>query len=155
MKLHLQTEIISSSPTPKQLLLFRRSLSIPDSHWVWCSELSSGLYSIIRDIHPWWWRQHVPLKRRSTIILHGSTTQKTALLSFHFPSAITWPRQTPPPFSSYAKDTAINCPAATSCSPNQHHIMLSFVQPLWVRPTLTVKSYVGKLSARSYTDTRS
>jgi len=27
----------------------------------------------------WWWRQYVPLKRRSTIILHGSTTQKTAL----------------------------------------------------------------------------
>jgi hypothetical protein len=24
-------------------------------------------------------KQHVPLKRRSTIILHGSTTQKTAL----------------------------------------------------------------------------
>jgi hypothetical protein len=32
---------------------------------VWCSELSSGLYC--------------RLKRRSTIILHGSTTQKTAL----------------------------------------------------------------------------
>jgi hypothetical protein len=29
--------------------------------------------------HPWWWRQHVPLKRRSTIILHGSTSQKTIL----------------------------------------------------------------------------
>jgi hypothetical protein len=28
---------------------------------------------------PWWWRQYVPLKRRSTINLHGSTTQKTAL----------------------------------------------------------------------------
>jgi hypothetical protein len=27
----------------------------------------------------WWWRQHVPLKRRSTIILHGSTSQKTNL----------------------------------------------------------------------------
>jgi len=26
-----------------------------------------------------WWRQYAPLKRRSTIILHGSTTQKTAL----------------------------------------------------------------------------
>jgi hypothetical protein len=31
------------------------------------------------DDHPWWWRQHVPLKRRSTIILHGSTSQKTIL----------------------------------------------------------------------------
>jgi hypothetical protein len=29
--------------------------------------------------HPWWWRQHVHLKRRSTIILHGSTSQKTIL----------------------------------------------------------------------------
>jgi hypothetical protein len=29
--------------------------------------------------HPWWWRQYAPLKRRSTIILHGSITQKTAL----------------------------------------------------------------------------
>jgi hypothetical protein len=26
-----------------------------------------------------WWRQHVPLKRRSTIILHGSISQKTTL----------------------------------------------------------------------------
>jgi hypothetical protein len=30
-------------------------------------------------IHPWWWRQYAPLKRRSTIILHGSTSQKTIL----------------------------------------------------------------------------
>jgi hypothetical protein len=29
--------------------------------------------------HTWWWRQYVPLKRRSTIILHGSTSQKTIL----------------------------------------------------------------------------
>jgi hypothetical protein len=29
--------------------------------------------------HPWWWRQYTPLKRRSTIILHGSITQKTTL----------------------------------------------------------------------------
>jgi hypothetical protein len=28
--------------------------------------------------HPWW-RQYVPLKRRSTIILHGSTSHKTIL----------------------------------------------------------------------------
>jgi hypothetical protein len=34
-------------------------------------------FSRIRD--PWWWRQYTPLKRRSTIILHGSITQKTAL----------------------------------------------------------------------------
>jgi hypothetical protein len=31
------------------------------------------------ELHPWWWRQHVPLERRSTIILHGSTSQKTIL----------------------------------------------------------------------------
>jgi hypothetical protein len=29
--------------------------------------------------HPWWWRQYAPLKRRSTIILHDSTSQKTIL----------------------------------------------------------------------------
>jgi hypothetical protein len=29
--------------------------------------------------HPWWWRQYAPLKRRSTIILHCSTSQKTIL----------------------------------------------------------------------------
>jgi hypothetical protein len=28
---------------------------------------------------PWWWRQYAPLKRQSTIILHGSTSQKTSL----------------------------------------------------------------------------
>jgi hypothetical protein len=43
---------------------------------VWCSELSSGLYCRVKW---WWWRQYAPLNRRSTIILHGSTTQKTAL----------------------------------------------------------------------------
>jgi hypothetical protein len=29
--------------------------------------------------HPWWWRQYAPLKRWSTIILHGSISQKTIL----------------------------------------------------------------------------
>jgi hypothetical protein len=29
--------------------------------------------------HPWWWRQYAPLKHRLTIILHGSTSQKTIL----------------------------------------------------------------------------
>jgi hypothetical protein len=28
---------------------------------------------------PRWWKQYAPLKRRSTIILHGSTSQKTIL----------------------------------------------------------------------------
>jgi hypothetical protein len=55
---------------------------------VWCSELSSGLYCRVKRLstdvsavrtHPWWWRQYAPLKRRSTIILHGSITQNTAL----------------------------------------------------------------------------
>jgi hypothetical protein len=30
--------------------------------------------------HPWWWRQYAPLKRRSTIILHGSISQNTTLI---------------------------------------------------------------------------
>jgi hypothetical protein len=38
---------------------------------------------------PWWWRQHVPLKRRSTIILHGSTSQKT-ILNFILAAVRTW-----------------------------------------------------------------
>jgi hypothetical protein len=41
-----------------------------------------GSNSVRRPViltHPWWWRQYAPLKRRSTIILHGSTSQKTAL----------------------------------------------------------------------------
>jgi hypothetical protein len=33
------------------------------------------------ELSPWWWRQHVPLKRRLTIILYGSTSQKTNLNS--------------------------------------------------------------------------
>jgi hypothetical protein len=40
-------------------------------------EISSSHGSEYDD--PWWWRQYAPLKRRSTINLHGSTTQKTAL----------------------------------------------------------------------------
>jgi hypothetical protein len=36
-----------------------------------------------------WWRQHVPLKRRSTIILHGSTSQKT-ILNFILATLRTW-----------------------------------------------------------------
>jgi hypothetical protein len=48
---------------------------------VWCSELSSGMYCRVKCLstNPWWWRQYAPLKRRSTIILHGSTSQKTIL----------------------------------------------------------------------------
>jgi hypothetical protein len=64
------------------------------SKWVfWASYLSNGLSSYVRfqvltaasmksRIVFWdqgWWRQHAPLKRRSTIILHGSTSKKTIL----------------------------------------------------------------------------
>jgi hypothetical protein len=38
-----------------------------------------AVFWVISLTHPWWWRQYAPLKRRSTIILHGSITQKTAL----------------------------------------------------------------------------
>jgi hypothetical protein len=33
----------------------------------------TSVYIYFTRQYPWWWRQHVPLKRRSTIILHGST----------------------------------------------------------------------------------
>jgi hypothetical protein len=38
---------------------------------------------------PWWWRQYAPLKRRSTIILHGSTSKKT-ILNFILAAMRTW-----------------------------------------------------------------
>jgi hypothetical protein len=42
-----------------------------------------GRQSFYTAVHPrrqtWWWRQYAPLKRRSTIMLLGSITQKTAL----------------------------------------------------------------------------
>jgi hypothetical protein len=31
--------------------------------------------------HPWWWRQHVPLKRRSTVILRSSLMMEAARTS--------------------------------------------------------------------------
>jgi hypothetical protein len=42
-------------------------------------EVQNCLLGCTEMSHPLWWRQHVPLKRRSTIILHGSTSQKTIL----------------------------------------------------------------------------
>jgi hypothetical protein len=33
----------------------------------------------LQQQHLWGWRQYVPLNRRTTIILHGSTSQKTIL----------------------------------------------------------------------------
>jgi hypothetical protein len=54
---------------------------------------STNLWNVGRQLfytaHPWWWRQHVPLKRRSTIILHGSTFQKT-ILNFILAAVRTW-----------------------------------------------------------------
>jgi hypothetical protein len=38
---------------------------------------------------PWWWRQYAPLKRRSTIILHGNISQKT-ILNIIFAAVRTW-----------------------------------------------------------------
>jgi hypothetical protein len=58
---------------------------------VWSSDLYCGMYCHVKYCRPtfqryvlppsraWLWRQHVPLKRRSTIILHGSTSQNTNL----------------------------------------------------------------------------
>jgi hypothetical protein len=41
---------------------------------------SHGSEYDVQNCHQgWWWRQYVPQKRRSTIILHGSTSQKTIL----------------------------------------------------------------------------
>jgi hypothetical protein len=45
-------------------------------------EISSshgGEYDVQSCLPPWWWRQYAPLKRRSTIILHSSISQKTTL----------------------------------------------------------------------------
>jgi hypothetical protein len=54
-------------------------LKLKHSKAVWSSDLSS----------PWWWRQRVSLKRRSTFILHGSTSQKTNL-NFILAAVRTW-----------------------------------------------------------------
>jgi hypothetical protein len=51
------------------------------------AKCSDDLLSLLSS--PWWWRQHVPLKRRSTIILHGSTSQKTNL-NLILAAARTW-----------------------------------------------------------------
>jgi hypothetical protein len=48
--------------------------------------------SILRDDDPLWWRQHAPLKRRTIIILHGSTSQKT-ILNFILAAVRTWKLQ--------------------------------------------------------------
>jgi hypothetical protein len=79
-----QTNTIASSSCSKPTAEILSRLP-----WSWLrSELSSGLYCRVKYcrpmfqrcvLGPWWWRQYATLKRRSTIILHGSTTQKTTL----------------------------------------------------------------------------
>jgi hypothetical protein len=61
----------------------RQSCSATDYYYIIIRGTLSYTYKthtnwkIIRD--EWWRRQYVPLKRRSTIILHGSTYHKTIL----------------------------------------------------------------------------
>jgi hypothetical protein len=56
-------------------------LSLPIPHWsaqsTW-TPTYSAMFSRKAHSSPWWWRQHVPLKHRSTSTWrHGSTSQKT------------------------------------------------------------------------------
>jgi hypothetical protein len=44
-----------------------------------CLHPQGLMYISVTLTHPWWWRQYAPLKRWSTVILHGSTSQKTVL----------------------------------------------------------------------------
>jgi hypothetical protein len=62
------SHVICNYTTKWLTTLIPLQISAPDCH---CS--------LNLNLNPWWWRQYAPLKRRSTIILHGSTTQKTAL----------------------------------------------------------------------------
>jgi hypothetical protein len=50
--------------------------STPHHH---CQQQNEEMFRIVFWDHPWWWRQYAPLKRWSTVILHGSTSQKTIL----------------------------------------------------------------------------
>jgi hypothetical protein len=56
----------------------RNPIAVNNNNNIVCSELSSGMYCRVKWLPPSW-RQYAPLKRRSTIILHGSTSQKTIL----------------------------------------------------------------------------
>jgi hypothetical protein len=81
------------STTEKSVSLhWTKRRNTPEEMWdfkfsrrrVWCSELSSGMYCRVKwlstdVLEVRTWRQYAPLKRRSTIILHGSTSQKTTL----------------------------------------------------------------------------
>jgi hypothetical protein len=61
--------------------------------WMFIMMVMMTLHSLLRQesygVQNWWWRQHVHLKRRSTIILHGSTSQKT-ILNFILAAVRTW-----------------------------------------------------------------
>jgi hypothetical protein len=52
----------------------------------------------------WWWRQYAPLKRRSTIILHGSISQKTTLNIYAFCKKVSL-SFTPQPFYFQGKNS--------------------------------------------------
>jgi hypothetical protein len=49
------------------------------SNCLWLRNVSAEESSLDVGRHHQGWRQYAPLKRRSTIILHGSTSQKTIL----------------------------------------------------------------------------
>jgi hypothetical protein len=55
------------------------------------------------------WRQHVPLKRRSTIILHGSTSQKTILNCIYLVTSV----NTGATFADYSAISLNTLPTAT------------------------------------------
>jgi hypothetical protein len=68
-------------------------------------------------LHHQGWRQHVPLNRRSTIILHGSTSQKTILNFIFEPSFSTLGRP------SWTGDRPIVKPLPThDNTPHKHEV---------------------------------
>jgi hypothetical protein len=99
--------------------------------------------SVARLTHPWWWRQYAPLKRRSTIILHGSITQKTALnnktLSSYCANSLCW---TSAPLTPSAHKNQIDA----GCSSAVHILNeASLFTPLEVKDTWTVKAKYGTI----------
>jgi hypothetical protein len=66
-------DILYADKTSENEQLLVRQFFLKTKIWTW-----RAVY------HPWWWRQYAPLKRRSTIILHGSISQKTTLISNYY-----------------------------------------------------------------------
>jgi hypothetical protein len=62
---------------------------------LWPAQLLLSYFCFVRlqVLTPWWWRQHVPQKRRSTIILHGSTSQKINLYYYFLGNSIAMPSE--------------------------------------------------------------